>query len=264
WERLQAEIETNTVGDSWKVTSTGTSTVTYSNGENEPIVSEGLVIFKKPDPAPVSANLGVVAGLHPVMGLGLSQLVDCSWTQSGGSPVLKGRNVERGMVTAVFRQDALLELKSLQLSIKPNFLLTYSFEPYQSIGNVRVPTKVRLVVSSGSREFSRSEYTISDVALGVAKLPANQSWFLPGNVFVDERLERPVSYQYSELLKLNGGSTEITAERLLEFSKRKMIRDMYAEPPRNTDRGNSYLIPALVVLIACVAGLGIAIARKKS
>jgi hypothetical protein len=233
----------------------GSSPISYSNQENVPIVSDGMVVFKKTEKEPVSANIGVLACRHPVLGLGFSDVVDMTWSERNGRSVLEGKVPGRGKLLATFRPGSDTELESMTIA-DDSWTSEYKYEPYQTIDNIRMPAKVSLTDTADGQVIHRVNYDIKKVKFNSARIRSSSNWFLPGNIFVDERLERPVRFQYSELLELNGGSTDLTQEKLLEFSKRKLARELAheARPQQRQPNYYPYFLAALVLLGVLGAG----------
>ncbi len=262
WQTWSHRLESVTQGERWTCHTLGEDPISYGNDPERPVISPGIVSFKKPDSAPVAANLSVVAGAHPVLGLGLSAIMDPVVRQTRDGIEISGRIPGRGKVVAHFADRFGAQLKTLEFATGPQIKVDYAYGPYAPRGGPPVPTRVTSSVSIHGRVVSRAEYTVDEVKANVKKLPAAENWFKPGFRFVDGRVEPAVTFSYPELLKLNGGSTDLDADRLLQLS---LAKQKAAPAPRLNQPARPPLNPIIVIggCIAVVGALALALRKRR-
>jgi hypothetical protein len=258
WNRTLTQFDVTTEGDAWAYASSGDNGLNYSSDPDAPLITPGLVIFKKPDMTPVSANLSVVGGRHPVLGLGLGDILDPELNVSGSGGTLSGRIPDRGRVEVDIRDLRSLEIARLKLSIGAATVVT-EYGPFQRFGDAWAPSTAKTTVEMPEEQPWVANYKIETVSLGATTSRQRVDWFKPGYIFVDERVEPPVRFEYSELLRLNGGSTELTASRLLEFSKLKLASQPRIPTTAGEGTRPNWILPG--ALSVALAALGIFLFR---
>ncbi len=259
WEDHEAKSKSQTVNGGWSYEGRlGQDSVSYSNDANEPLISPGLVVFKKPDSVPVSVNFSVVAGLHPVLALGFGSLSNAKTSKSGPGMIVTGELPGRGRVEIEYEVWPAEIPTRVTIGTSESSQMRFDYEAVVVSDGIAYPSLVKFRQIQAGEEVSRAEYRIEKLEFGGARLAERKTWFLPGYIFMDERLEVPVEYDYALLLQMNQGSTELTAERLLEFSKLRLplaIAEKRASEARPETGGRSagLYIAGIGVLVGVAA-----------
>jgi hypothetical protein len=129
--------------------------------------------------------------------------------------------------------------------------VAYEYGPYVTMSGKRIPSSVSCRVTTRPNQTWQAQYAIHTVEFGTAKTGPVAKWFLPGYAILDERLDQPVRFEYSELLRLNNGSTELSAAKLLQFSKQKL----YRLPPGIRRRAEHSSLAWPIILFITLGGI---------
>lgn len=131
--------------------------------------------------------------------------------------------------------------------------LIYSYSKYRKFSpNVQLPSEI-LVVPAGDLN-GKFSYSYKILAADFSREPSaedvNVSWFNPNITSVrDSRVSPEAEWSYSELLKLNGGSPNLSLEKLLVFSKQRSAGELarYDRMKANLQEANRLALNPLLL-----------------
>lgn len=231
------------------------------SGPNNPLIKDSIVSFSDRDDVQVHNNTTSIAWNHPLLGLGVGRIVEPEVKVVSDGRIIEGKDQDGRLLRFHFEGDSRYpdRLVVEQSATEP----IYEYENWSG-GTAAFPRHIR--VSYKGREDSRVEITIEKLEIGKAILPKQdeEAWFRPGYDFHDSRLGQTVVYTYDELLKLNGGSTELSAAKLLDFTRQRIdgsIIGVYdraiakSELAERKNRGNQQTYILWITAILVLAGV---------